>query len=146
MPMTFWTIPFPIIAVIMLVGLYLSLVGMKIQQAAYSLADGMAADKTSGISNRNLESFVKRIVPGWSRAAAWLGGLSSVCLLVYVGFRFGWPWALGYIVADHLLKNLKIPIFPGQARIQSVLLGQAEQKAPDKVPGIKRFYAAGKPE
>lgn len=140
--MSIWTIPVPVVAALMLGAFYLSLVGMRIQKIAYDVADGMAEEKDSGISNRNLESFVKRIVPKWSRVSSWLGGIVSVLLLFYVGFRFGWPWAVGYIVADHLLKNLNLPIFPGQAKAQQMLLEQAQERAPEKVPAMKRFYGS----
>lgn len=122
----------------MLCAVSLSLVSMRIQKSAYDLADKMATDKDSGISNRNLEGFVKRIVPNWSRGLAWMGGLASVTLLVYVGIRYGWPWALGYIVIDHLIKNINLPFWPGRTATDKILLKQAQKSAPDKVPNMER--------
>lgn len=129
------------LATLMLGAFCLSVLSMTIQKTAYDIADGMAEEKDSGISNRNLESFVKRIVPQWSRISAWVGGIASILLVVYVGARFGWPWALGYIVVDHLLKSLGFPNFLGRGKTYQILLAQAREKAPEKVPGMERYCA-----
>lgn len=141
--MNIWTVPFPAVVAVMLGALCLSLVSMKIQKVAYDVADAMAGDQEAGISNRNLEGFVKRIVPGWSRALAWAGGCLSVSLLVYTGMRFGWLWALGYVAVDHLLKSLGLPFLPTLAQTHAILQGQAREKTPDKVKYMKRAEESG---
>ena len=141
--MNLQTVPIPAVAALMLGALALSLVSMKIQKVAYDVADALALDKESGISKRNLDGFVKRIVPVWSKVSAWISVLLSGVILVYVWMRFGWPWALGYIAVDHLLKSLKLPFLPTLEQIHSILQSEAQHKTPDKVEFMKRVQQSG---
>ena len=135
--MTIWTVPLPAVLVLMLVFLYLGLLGMKIQKVAYDVADRLVAKEGTGVSKRNVESFCSRIVPFWSRAAGWTASRAALLLLFYVGFRFGWPWAVGYAVTDHLLKSVGFPILPTVAQAHNILLAEARKKAPETVSSME---------
>ena len=123
--------------------MFLGLAGRKVQSVAYDVADQLVLKDGSGVSKRNLESFTARIVPGWSKVLGWGASFASLGVLVYVGLRFGWPWAVGYAVIDHLLKTVGIPTLPTTAQIQRVLLSKARNTAPKIAPHIAEILESG---
>jgi len=141
--MNFWNVPIAAVIATATAILVLGLAGRKVQSVAYDLADLLMLTDGSGVSKRNLESFTARIVPGWAKGLGWGASFASLGVLVYVGLRFGWPWAIGYAVTDHLLKTVGIPTLPTTAQIQRVLLAKARKTAPKIAPHIAEILESG---
>ena len=136
--MNVWTIPLPLIVALAVLILLLGLVGRKVQKVAYDLADELLLVDGSGVSKRNLESFSTKIVPTWAKVSNWAASFAALGLLVYVGMRFGWLWALGYAVADHVLKIAGIPTLPTVKQAQKTLHKRAELTAPRIAPHFSK--------
>jgi hypothetical protein len=141
--MNFWTVPIAAVIATATAILFLGLAGRKVQSVAYDIADRLMLKDGSGVSKRNLESFTARIVPGWSKALGWGASFASLGVLVYVGIRFGWLWAIGYAVTDHLLKTVGVPTLPTTAQIHRVLLSKARKTAPKIAPYMKDLLETG---
>jgi hypothetical protein len=139
--MNLWTIPLPAIVALALVVLSFGLAGRKIQSVAYDLADQLVLIDGSGVSKRNLESFSSRIVPSWAKLLGWVASFAALGLLVYLGMRFGWPWAVGYAVADHGLKTMGIPSLPTVKQIHKILQARAEKTVPKIAPHMAEVTA-----
>jgi preprotein translocase subunit SecF len=134
--MDIWTIPLPAILATALIVLAFGLTGRKIQKVAYDLADQLLLVEGSGVSKRNLESFSTRIVPLWAKASSWIASFAALGILIYVGVRFGWLWAVGYALADHALKTVGIPSLPTLKQTQRILHSRAEKTAPKIAPHL----------
>lgn len=135
--MDIWTIPSPFVFTLMLGVLYLGLLSMKVQRIAFDLTEELSGVEGSGVSKRNAAGFCSRLTPTWIKVSGWLSSLSALLILVYVGFRFGWPWALAYAVLDHLIKHLEPPILPSADQSFAMLEKQAQKTMPERLPRIK---------
>lgn len=140
--MHLWTIPLPAVVATAVAILFLGLAGRKVQSVAYDISDQLLLKEGSGVSKRNLESFTSRIVPGWAKFLGWAASFASLGVLVYVGMRFGWLWAVGYAVADHLLKTVGLPTLPTRAQTEKVLLSKAKETAPKIAPYMAEIVEA----
>ena len=132
--MNLWTVPLPVIVVAAIAVLFVGLAGRKVQSVAYDMADRLVLKEDSGVSKRNLESFTSRIVPGWAKFLGWAASFAALAVLVYIGMRFHWLWAVAYAVGDHFLKTVGIPTLPTTSQIQGVLLAKARKTAPKIAP------------
>ena len=140
--MQLWTIPLPAVVATAVTILFLGLAGRKVQSVAYDISDELMLKEGSGVSKRNLESFTSRIVPGWAKFLGWGASFASLGVLVYVGMRFGWLWAIGYAVVDHLLKTVGLPTLPTTSQTQRVLLSKARKTAPKIAPYMAEILDA----
>lgn len=67
-------------------------------------------------------------------------------VLVYVGLRFGWLWAVGYAVADHLIKTVGPPALLTTKQVHRLLLARAEKTAPKIAPHMAEVFTDGADE
>lgn len=134
--MDIWTIPGPALLAVAVIALSVGLAGRKVQKVAYDLADQLMLVEGSGVSKRNLESFSTRIVPTWAKAFSWLGSFAALGLLVYIGMRFGWLWAVGYALADHAIKTVGVPSLPTVGQTHKILHSKAQKTAPKIAPHL----------
>lgn len=131
--MTIWTIPIAGTIAVILAFLALGLVSRKVQRVAYNIAEYLANKEGSGVPKGSVGGFCSRITPKWAKAMVWVSSFAALALMVYVGMRFGWPWAFGYVVGDHLLKSVEIPVFPSIDKSFDMIKKQAEKSAPTRV-------------
>lgn len=141
--MDIWTIPSPFVFALMVGVLYLGLLSMKVQRIAFDLTEELSGREGSGVSKRNAAGFCSRLTPTWIKVSGWLSSLSAFLILVYVGLRFGWLWALGYAFLDHLIKHLEPPILPSAEQSYAMLEKQAQKTMPDRVSQMKALRVEG---
>ena len=106
--MNIWTVPTPVVFGLMALVLYVGLFGMKIQKIAYNLGTQFATQSGSGVSKPSLNSFCTLVTPTWVRAAGWVSTFLALLMLIYVGMRFGWLWAVAYVAGDHYVEDVRI--------------------------------------
>jgi hypothetical protein len=128
--MDIWTIPSPIVFTLMIALLYSSLTSMRIKRVAYNVAEHLANTSGSGLSKGSMGGFCTRSTPSWVRVIGWGASFAAIAMLIYVGMRFGWPWAIGYAVSDHILKSLDIPILPTVDQAYTMVESQVAKNAP----------------
>ncbi len=137
--MNIWTVPSPVVFGLMALVLYFGLFSMKIQKIAYNLGTQFAAKGGSGVSRPSLNSFCSLVTPTWVRAAGWISTLMALLLLIYVGMRFGWLWAVAYAAGDHLLKTFGFPILPTVSQGYSLIHNCASKGAPGMAAQILEY-------
>ena len=129
-PMTIWTIPIPAVVGAMLTLLYLNLTCMRVSRVAYNICSHLAETEGSGVGKHSLSGYISRSTPKWATYGGWLASLASLAVLIYVGMRFGWLWAVGYAVGDHILKSLELPIVPTVSQAYAMVEKQVETEVP----------------
>ena len=131
--MDIWMIPHSFVLTSLGLLLYLGLVSRRAQRVAFNISEYLVEKKGTGVSSSSVGGVFKRITPSWVRICVWLTSFSSLGMLIYIGMRYGWPWALGYALGDHLLKSVEIPIFPSVDRSYGLIEQQAQKNAPKLV-------------
>jgi hypothetical protein len=63
----------------------------------------------------------------------------ALLLLIYVGMRFGWLWAIGYAAGDHLLKTFGFPILPSVRQGYSLIQNHASKRSPGMAAQILEY-------
>lgn len=137
--MNIWTVPTPAVFGLMALVLYFGLFSMKIQKIAYNLGTQFATQSGSGVSKPSLNSFCTLVTPTWVRAAGWVSTFLALLMLIYVGMRFGWLWAVAYVAGDHMLKTFGFPILPTVRQGYSLIQNQASKKAPGMAAQILEY-------
>jgi hypothetical protein len=137
--MNIWTVPTPFVFGLMALVLYFGLLSMKIQTIAYNLGTQFATKRGSGVSKPSLNSFCTLVTPTWVRVVGWVSTLMALLLLIYVGMRYGWFWAIGYAAADHLLKTFGFPILPSVRQGYSLIQNHASKSSPGMAAQILEY-------
>ena len=70
------------------------------------------------------------MTPGWVNPLGWSTIVIAFALMIYLGIRFGWPWAVGLAVLDFILKSFDIPMLPTVDQTYGLVLKKARGAAP----------------
>ena len=129
----------PMVATVIIVVLYSGMVGRRIQRMGWNLAEHLVTKKGTGVSKSSMGMLRSKLTPRWAVVLGWSASFASLGILIYIAMRFGWPWAVGYAVGDHLIKVLDPPILPNLKSCYSLILGESRKHASKMTSHLEEY-------
>lgn len=128
--MDIWSLPAEAVAGLVGVVCYLGMAATRVRTVVHNLVEYLVEKEGSGVSSASRGQARGSLTPGWVNPVGWSATCIAFALMIYLGVRFGWPWAVGLAVVDYVLKSFEFPMLPTIDQTYGLVVKKARTAAP----------------